>query len=66
MSATVVVVQSPYRSVKNGSVGRVIERKFVGTDTEAWRVMFPGDAFGWWFRPPRFDVNGSPELRMLA
>ena len=66
MSATVVVIQSPYSSVKNGGVGRVIERKFVGTEVEVWRVSFPGDTFDWWFRPPRFEVNGSPEIKELA
>ena len=66
MNQTVVVVQSPYQSVKRDSVGHVIERKFEGTDVEVWRVLFPGDTFGWWFRPPWIDVNGSPEIRTLA
>lgn len=50
----VMVVRSPYRSVKRGAIGKVLNRKFRGP-YEVWLVLFQkGES--WLFRPYELKV----------
>ena len=70
------IKSSPYYSVKKGSVGKVISKKFQRCEVqpcllhkrcglyEVWRVLFHGGVTRL-FRPPWRKVNGQPELEVL-
>ena len=59
------IKNSPYYSVAQGAVGKVIARKFRGSTIETWRVLFHGGESRL-FHPPGVRVNGEPELEVLS
>ena len=55
MMVRVKVKGSPYRAVKRGVVGEVVERKYVGTTYEILKVRLPGGA-EWAFHPDELEA----------
>jgi hypothetical protein len=44
------VVRSPYLTVRKGSFGKLLHKKFVGTSVEVWKLDF-GPLGEWYFQP---------------
>lgn len=41
MRAKITARNSLYSDVKRGSIGEVVDRKYINTTLEVWRVLFP-------------------------
>ncbi len=52
---------SPYRAVKPGRTGVVLERKFLSTPYELLKVEF-GDGTLWSFHPDELEVLDNEEV----
>jgi hypothetical protein len=61
MMVRVRVKGSPYRAVKRGAIGRVVERKFLGTPSEILKVRFQDDTI-WSFYPDELEVLDDEEV----